>query len=169
MPQMPPIGAEIPCSVLAIGSTIEYQNETITCDLRGGVKHRVDVDPDDPTNSVRLRTVGFKVTAESDAGLITFEQNDVDVDAKSILRQTQESPPKYLHRDVQAFTIAFQDRGDAVVLVTREPMVCEAEFAQFPPRGDIYKLTKPVDLVDPDNPDQVVGRLTAFTSKRGGL
>lgn len=39
----------------------------------------------------------------------------------------------------------------------------------FPPRGDLYELVEPVDLVRTYDPDTVVGRLTAFPAKRGGL
>jgi hypothetical protein len=48
-------------------------------------------------------------------------------------------------------------------------MISEADLTQFPPRGDLYKLTRPVDLIDPEDPDKVVARLTVFDSKRGGL
>ncbi|MFF4772793.1 hypothetical protein ACFY05_08035 [Microtetraspora fusca] len=166
---LPPIGAEIPCSMLAINSTIEYENTKITCDFRGGVRHRVDVNPNDPMNSVRLRTIGFRVTAETDKGQITIEQNDIDVDAKSLLKVTQQFPPRFQHRDVQDVTVVFDFGGEPVILVTREPMITEADLTQFPPRGDLYKLTRPVDLVDPEAPDKVVARLTVFDSKRGGL
>lgn len=171
MPKLPPIGAEIPISMLAINSTIEYKGRTINCDLRGGMKHRVDADPNDPKNSVLLRTIGFKVTAEYDEGLtITIEQNDVDFDPQSFLRQTREFPPQYLHHDVQSYTFVMQrDSAEPLILTTTDPMVCEATLTRFPPQGDQYKLTKPVDLVDPENPDKVVARLTSFSSKRGGL
>ncbi|KAB8187287.1 hypothetical protein [Microbispora catharanthi] len=168
MPMLPPIGAEIPCSILAINCTIEYQNTKITCDFRGGIKHRVDINPSDPMNSVRLRTVGFRVSAETDKGTITIEQNDVDVDPQSFLKVTQQFPPKFQHHDVESFTVVF-DFGEPVVLTTKEPMISEADLTQFPPRGDLYKLTRPVDLIYPDDPDKVVARLTAFDSKRGGL
>ncbi|WP_330458834.1 hypothetical protein OIB37_19245 [Streptomyces sp. NBC_00820] len=166
---LPPIGAEIPCSMLAIDSVIEYRNQIINCDFRGGVRHRVDVNPHDPMTSVLLRTIGYRVTADTDRGTITFEQNDVDVNPRSTLRTTQQSPPQYLHRDVQEFSVTFDLDGEPVVLVTRAPMVCEATLSQFPPRGDSYRLIEPVDLVDPEHPDTVVARLTAFPSKRGGL
>ncbi|WP_327092433.1 hypothetical protein OIE66_17835 [Nonomuraea sp. NBC_01738] len=174
---LPPIGAEIPCSMLAINSTIEYQGTTIACDFRGGVKHRVDVNPDDPITSVRLRTVGFKVSAETDKGTITIEQNDIDVDPKSLLKVTQNFPPKLHHHDVQDFTITFDfrkddagnKRGEPVVLTTKQSMVCEANLTQFPPRGDLYKLARSVEFVDPEEPDKVIARMTAFDSKRGGL
>ncbi|MFE2521619.1 hypothetical protein [Streptomyces mirabilis] len=64
MPLPPPIGAEIPCSMLAINSPLKIRNSLVTVDFRGGIKHRVDANPNDPINSVRMRTVGFKISAE---------------------------------------------------------------------------------------------------------
>ncbi|MYV97881.1 hypothetical protein [Streptomyces sp. SID3343] len=49
-----PIGAEIPCSSLAVNTTLQIGTNTVSVDFRGGLKHRVDVNPDDPTNSVRM-------------------------------------------------------------------------------------------------------------------
>jgi hypothetical protein len=58
MPLLPPIGAEIPCSGLAINTPLVVRDQSVAADFRGGLKHRVDVNPDDPINSVRLRLVG---------------------------------------------------------------------------------------------------------------
>lgn len=92
---LPPIGAEIPSSMLAVNSELEVKGTTYHVDFRGGIKQRVDVNPNDPFNSVRLRTVGFKVSAEIDGekySSVSFEQNDVDVDARSTLTVTQQFP-----------------------------------------------------------------------------
>lgn len=95
MPGLPLIGAEIPCSRLAINTPLRIKDALVSVDFRGGIKHRVDVNPDDPINSVRMRTVGHRVTAElpgedgTSGGTITIEQNDVDVDSPSTLRLTQ--------------------------------------------------------------------------------
>ncbi|MFG3532278.1 hypothetical protein ACGF8B_36955 [Streptomyces sp. NPDC047917] len=59
------------------------------------------MNPDDPIDSVRTRVVGHRVSAEIPAvGTVTMEQNDIDVDAKGLLRQPQEFPPRYEHREV---------------------------------------------------------------------
>lgn len=100
-PSLPPIGAEVPSSVLAVGSLFEYRRAAYTVDFKGGIKQRVEVNPNDPINSVRLRTVGFRVSAElPGGGRITLEQNDVDVDPKSILRLVSHFPPRFDEHDV---------------------------------------------------------------------
>lgn len=63
-PAFPPIGAEIPCSRLAINTPLRIKDALVSVDFRGGIKHRIDVNPDDPINSVRMRTVGHRVSAE---------------------------------------------------------------------------------------------------------
>jgi hypothetical protein len=169
---LPPIGAEIPSSMLALNSTLKFHNTTYTTlDFRGGIKQRVEPNPDDPINSVRLRTVGFRVAGEVDSDTsVVFEQCDIDVEAASTLRLTQKFPPRYEERDVLPFcaTITQQD-SEPVTLTTKDPVILTATLTQYPARGDLFQLAKPVDLVNPDDPDTVVARLTAFPSKRGGL
>lgn len=168
---LPPIGAEIPSSMIAVGSKLEYGGRTYTLDFRGGIKQRIDVNPYDPFNSVRLRTVGFRVSGESEGlGSVTFEQNDVDVDAPSTLRLTQRFPPKFEERDMINFSADIEEPGGkSIVLQSKEPMVLIASLTQYPAKGDRYQLQQPVELVNPEHSDTVVARLTAFPSKRGGL
>ena len=168
---LPPIGAEVPSSMLAINTPLRIRTSLVTVDFRGGIKQRVDVNPDDPYTSVRLRTIGFKVSAElPDGGSITFEQSDVDVDAQSRLTVTQQFPPKFQERDVIPFTATIDMPGqEPLVLEGKEPMVLNATLTQYPAKGDQYQLERPVDLVSPDNPDTVVGTLEKFPAKRGGL
>ncbi|MEU3859631.1 hypothetical protein AB0F03_20020 [Streptomyces sp. NPDC028722] len=172
------IGAEIPCSRLAINTPLRIKDALVSVDFRGGIKHRIDVNPEDPINSVRMRTVGHRVTAElpgedgTDGGTITIEQNDVDVDAPSILRQTQTFPPRYEFREVSTFTMTIDrpgNGGEPLVLTTKEPMVLIGQLTQYPPRGDLYTLEKPVELVDPEDPDKVLAVIQKFPVKVGGL
>ncbi|MFE2879234.1 hypothetical protein ACFXG6_32740 [Streptomyces roseus] len=171
MHSLPPIGAEIPCSILAIGAILEYDGKTIPLDFRGGIKYRVDVNPDDPMYSVRLRIMGHKATAEGPDGMtFTIEQNDIDVDAKSLLRCTQQFPPKYEQVDVLSFTLVIdKPKSEPAILTTKDPMRQVATLTQFPPKGDQYAIQSPVELIDLENPDEVVARLTSFTAKQGGL
>lgn len=178
MPGLPPIGAEIPCSRLAVNTPLRIKGALVSVDFRGGIKHRVDVNPDDPANSVRLREIGHRVTAElpredgASGGTITIEQNDVDVDARSTLRLTQQFPPKYEFREFSSFTMTIDKPGDgdgALVLTTKEPMVLIGHLTQYPPRGDLYQLEKPVELVDPEDPTKVLVVIEKFPVKVGGL
>ncbi|MET7899821.1 hypothetical protein [Streptomyces mirabilis] len=177
MPYLPPIGAEIPCSMLAINTPLQIRTSLVTVDFRGGIKHRVDVNPNDPINSVRMRTVGFKISAElpgenGDSGTITIEQNDVDVEAKSLLRMTQNFPPKYENIMVLDFTMVIQQPGNGsepLILTTKDPAKLIGTLTQYPPRGDLYQLQNPVDLVDLENPDTVVATIQKLPVKIGGL
>ncbi|MEU6432408.1 hypothetical protein ABZ860_41425 [Microbispora sp. NPDC046973] len=168
---LPPIGAEIPSSMLALDSTLEFHGTTFSLDFRGGIKQRVEPNPDDPVNSVRLRTVGFRVSGEGDSDTsVVFEQCDIDTEAASTLRLTQRFPPRYEERDVLPFCATFtRPDSEPLTLTTKDPMILTATLTQYPARGDLYQLAKPVDLVEADSPDTVVARLTAFASKRGGL
>ncbi|MER7496460.1 hypothetical protein ABT033_28185 [Streptomyces pharetrae] len=40
---------------------------------------------------------------------------------------------------------------------------------QFPPRGDLYELEKPVELVSPDDPAKVMAVIEEYPAKTGGL
>jgi hypothetical protein len=174
---LPPIGAEIPMSMLARHVPVVVKGHKMHPDFRGGIKVRVDVNPDDPINSVRLRVVGFKMTAEppdrADVGSITIEQNDVDVDAKSLLRLTQRFPPKYEQIMVLSFTMVIdQPQGrisEPLILTTKDPAKLIGSLTQFPPKGDLYQLQNPVDLVDLENPDTAVATIHKFPVKVGGL
>ncbi|MFI5828717.1 hypothetical protein ACIA6C_15960 [Streptomyces sp. NPDC051578] len=169
---LPPIGAEFPSSMLAANVPMMYKGQLSTFDFRGGIKQRVERDPDDPSNSVRLRTVGFSVSAElpsQGGGRVTFEQSEVDDNPQSTLRQTRNFPPQYQERDVIPVTAAFALPGESGVLHPKEPLVLSATLTQYPARGDVYTLEKPVDLVDPAHPNTVVARLLKFPAKRGGL
>ncbi|WP_234343292.1 hypothetical protein [Streptomyces sp. WM6372] len=174
---LPPIGAEIPCSSLAVNTPLRIKDVPVTVDFRGGIKYRVDVNPNDPVNSVRMRIVGHKMTAQlqgedgTSEGTITFEQNDIDVDPKTILRLTQQFPPRYEFREVTSFTMTIEQPGsETMVLTTKEPMVCLGDLTQFPPRGDLFRLEKPVELVDAEaDPDKVLAVIEKLPIKVGGL
>ncbi|MFD2467414.1 twin-arginine translocation signal domain-containing protein [Amycolatopsis silviterrae] len=188
---LPPIGAEIPCSCLAINTPLQIRTSLVSVDFRGGIKVRVDVNPDDPVNSVRLRVVGHRVSAElpggdgadQGGGTITIEQNDIDVDAKSLLKLTQRFPPRYEQIMVLSFTMTI-DQPDGLlrragiqsrkayeplVLTTKDPALLVGKLTQFPPRGDLYQLQNPVDLILPDDPDTTIATIQKFPVKVGGL
>ncbi|MEW1774207.1 hypothetical protein [Streptomyces sp. NPDC086777] len=180
MPGLPPIGAEIPCSMLGINTPLRLKDSLVSVDFRGGIKHRVDVNPEDPINSVLMRTIGFRITAElppadggddGDGGTVTIEQNDVDVDVKSLLRLTQQFPPRYENVWVLPFTMTIDrpGNGGVQILTTKDPARLVGQLTQYPPRGDLYQLQHPVELVDPERPDAPVATLQKLPVKVGGL
>ncbi|KAF9082500.1 hypothetical protein BGX29_003785, partial [Mortierella sp. GBA35] len=166
---LPPIGAEIPRSMLAINTPVRIRTALVSLDFRGGIKQRVEVNPDDPYNSVRLRVIGFRMSAElPEGGTITIEQNDIDVDSKSLLRLVQRFPPRYEHIDVLSFSMTIDQpegslvKRDPLILTTKDPMKVIGTLTQFPPKGDLYQLQNPVDLIDPDNPDVTIATIEKF-------
>ncbi|MDH6134042.1 hypothetical protein P3T37_003441 [Kitasatospora sp. MAA4] len=64
-----------------------------------------------------------------------------------------------------------QDRSkrEPLILTTKDPAMLIGQLTQFPPKGDLYQLQNPVDLVDLENPDTVVATITKFPVKVGGL
>ncbi|MFF9645852.1 hypothetical protein [Kitasatospora aureofaciens] len=178
MPALPPIGAEIPCSSLAINTPLRVGTDLLALDFRGGFKTRVDVNPDDPSNSVRLRLVGLKYTAEipeeadgDGGGTVTFEQNDVDVDARGLLKLTQQFPPQYeCSLDLRTCALTIDRPGsEPLVLTPRGEATMSAKLTQYPPRGDLFQLKAPVEFVDPAKPDDIAAVLQKFPAKSGGL
>ncbi|MGW6917253.1 hypothetical protein ACWGB8_25995 [Kitasatospora sp. NPDC054939] len=169
MSALPSIGDEIPCSLLALNCTVEYQDQTLNVDFRGGLRHHVEADPDDPVNSVRLRIADFRVTAESEKGTITLDQNAADADPRSLLKLTRQFPPRYEHRQVMPGFITVIAEDVPVVLFARTPLVLVADLGRFPPRGDTYRLERPVDFVEIGQPASVLARLTAFPAEQSGL
>ncbi|WP_157882286.1 hypothetical protein [Streptomyces rubellomurinus] len=79
--------------MFAIDAKLEYEGNTLALAFSGRIKERVDVDPNDPISSVKLRVIGFRMSAQADGMTVTLEQNDVDVDPKSRLRMSQSFPP----------------------------------------------------------------------------
>ncbi|MFI5831370.1 hypothetical protein ACIA6C_29630 [Streptomyces sp. NPDC051578] len=59
--------------------------------------------------------------------------------------------------------------SEHVVLHPKKPMVLHANLAQWPARGEEYRLEQPVELVDPAHPNTVVATLERFPAKRGAL
>ncbi|MEU4767965.1 hypothetical protein AB0H12_32420 [Actinosynnema sp. NPDC023794] len=186
---LPKIGVEIPCSCLALNTPMTIGTSLFTLDFKGGIKIRVEVNPQEPLNSVRLRVVGHKISAElpvngtEDATTVTIEQNDIDIDAKSVLRLVSKFPPKFEQLMVLSFTMTIDNPGavlrsagieatvpsEPLVLSTKNPVQLVSKLAKFPPRGDLYKLRDPMELVLPDNPDTTIVKIDSFPVKVGGL
>ncbi len=121
---------------------------------------------------------GSDQTRAASGGSITIEQNDVDIDPKSLLRIAQGFPPKFEQIMVLSFTMVVgqpQAMGPAraayepLILTTKDPARLIGSLTQFPPKGDLYQLQNPVDLVDLENPDTVVATIRQFPVKVGGL
>ncbi|MCO6009249.1 hypothetical protein NE236_30190 [Actinoallomurus purpureus] len=58
---------------------------------------------------------------------------------------------------------------EPLILTTRDPAKLIGTLTQFPPKGDLYQLQNPVDLIDLENPDTTVATIQKFPVKVGGL
>ncbi|KUM84455.1 hypothetical protein AQI88_41805 [Streptomyces cellostaticus] len=62
-----------------------------------------------------------------------------------------------------------QSGGEPLILTTKAPAKLIGKLTQYPPKGDLYQLQEPVDLVLPDDPDTVIATIQKFPAKVGGL
>ncbi|GAA1943992.1 twin-arginine translocation signal domain-containing protein [Amycolatopsis minnesotensis] len=187
---LPPIGSDIAMGYIALNTPLRIRTALVPVDFKGQIRTRVELDPGDPVRSVRLKVVGHwatgKLPAGRDArqggGTITIEQNDVDVDTKSLLKLTQRFPPRYEQIMVLSFTMTIDQPetlraagvpsnrlDEPLVLTTKDPAQLVGKLTQFPPRGDLYQLQNPVDLILPDEPDTTIATIEKFPVKVGGL
>lgn len=186
---LPKIGVEIPCSCLALNTPMTIGTSLFTLDFKGGIKVRVEINPNAPLNSVRLRVVGHKISAELPANdgtgevtTITIEQNDLDIDAKSVLRLASKFPPKFEQLMVLSFTMTIDNPEPVLrsagiqapvppgplVLSTKNPVQLTSKLTKFPPKGDIYQLQNAMELVLPDDPGTTIVKIDKFPVKVGG-
>ncbi|WP_116047061.1 hypothetical protein [Amycolatopsis palatopharyngis] len=198
IPSPPPLGAEIPCSCLAVNTPLTVRAATVTVDFRGEIRVRVEAsDPLDPW-SLRLKVIGHKVSANDngegndpgsrqDQGLgeITIEQGDFETTPDSLVKMLSQSPPKWEQTMFLDFTmtierppeelmrralgVSLSRAPEPLVLSTKEPGKLIGQLDNFPPKGEIYQLQNPINLVIPDNPDEVVASIDKFPVKVGGL
>ncbi|SFW74794.1 hypothetical protein [Amycolatopsis australiensis] len=173
---LPPPGVQLPLTARALDSQLQLRDETLSVDFHGGLRVRVEPNPDDPDNSRRLRLVGMRFDADlpeggrqarQGGGSITIEQSGDDTDPQSVLRLTQQSPPRYENIMVVSFSMTIDQPGRAepLVLTTKDPARLVGQLSQFPPQADIYQLQNPIDLVLPESPDDTVATLQTFPVK----
>ena len=156
-------------SALAVNTPLKIRDEAVSVDFRGGLKVRVQVNPEDPHNSVSLHMLDYKWSAElpDDGGSITIDRSEVDINPQSRLRINQEN--EYEHLCVLSFRMTI-DRPDTepLELQATSPAALIAKCSQYPPKGDVHTLQKPVDFSTEDDPDTVV-TILEFSLKMGGL
>lgn len=198
IPSPPPLGAEIPCSCLAVNTPLTVRAATVTVDFRGEIRVRVEAsDPLDPW-SLRLKVIGHKVSANDngegngggsrqDQGLgeITIEQGDFETTPDSLVKMLSQSPPKWEQTMFLDFTmtierppeelmrkalgVSLSRSPEPLVLSTKEPGKLIGQLDNFPPKGEIYQLENPIKLVIPDNPEETIAQIDKFPVKVGGL
>ncbi|KAI8867850.1 hypothetical protein GQ42DRAFT_50108 [Ramicandelaber brevisporus] len=177
-------GAKVHLSMQAAGVSIVLNGKPISVDFSGGIDVRVAANPKNLLESA-VSLSGFRMTAKlpsksavragGDGETITIEQSDVDVTPGSLLKMTQQFPPKFEQIMVLSFTMTIDQpdlmlrKREPLVLTTKDPAILVGKLTQFPPMGDIYQLQNPIDLVLPDNPDTTIATIEKFPVKVGGL
>ncbi|ORT55443.1 hypothetical protein [Streptomyces sp. CB03238] len=174
---LPRVGAEVPCSCYAANVPLKIRTSLVTVDFKGGIKVRVEAHPDEPAHkAVVLKVVGHEVSAEHEnLGRITIKQDDSEATPDSLLKVVQHFPPQLSATMFLSFTLTIQSPPGAtaarepLVLRTKEPAVLQSpNLDRFPPDGDLYRLQNPIQLVSPDNLDDVIATIDKFPVSVGG-
>jgi hypothetical protein len=81
----------------------------------------------------------------------------------------RDEPNQYEHLCVLSFIMTIDRPGtEPLILEAKSPATLIAKLSQYPPRGDLHTLQKPVDFATQDNPATVV-TILQFPLKMGGL
>jgi hypothetical protein len=164
---LPPVGLEVPMACHAADVPIRFDAlGVVRLDFKGGIRLRVEEDITSGLGGVRLRVIGFEVSADSPVlGRVTFSQGDIDTTPLSLLEVIGNSPVfrQTTFLDYTA-TVEKPPAGDGPLVLsnTKTATLTSARLTNFPPQGDVYQLQEPVDLAPIGSPDQVVATLMQF-------
>ena len=165
---LPPIGLEIPCSMYAVNVPLKVDVlGIITLDFKGGIKVRVEQNLGAGLGGVKLKVIGFEVSADSPVlGKVILTQSDTDVTPLSLLEVIGNLPPTFRQTIFLDFKVTIEKPpGGGLPLVlsnTKTAKLLNDNLAQFPPQGNVYQLQEPVDLAPVGAPNQVVAQLLQF-------
>lgn len=176
-PSLPAVGETFDLALATEGIELTINDaKRVTTPLKGSVTFTIEESHDPTGQSVLATPSGFKLSGqvEQSGGGITIEQDSVN--ANSLLKLTQQYPPKYEQIMALNFTVVIDlpqesaaEQSEPLVLTTKNPSRFVGNPTQFPPQGDVYKLQNPIDLVVPDDPDQDIGTIDKFPLKIGSL
>ena len=162
------------CHANVAGSVNEYvvaQDTAADADtvVEGGLKLR---------GTEKCDSQGDQTRAAS-GGTVTIQQNDVEIDPNSLARIAGSFPPKFEQVMVLSFTMVIDQPeasnnqvragNEPLVLTTKDPAQLIGSLTQFPPKGDLYQLQNPVDLIDLEDPGTTVATIQAFPVNVGGI
>ena len=165
---LPPIGAELSCSMYAVNVPLRIDVlGVVTLDFKGGIKFRVVENLAGGLGGVRLKIIGHEVSADSPVlGKVTIRQADVEVTPLSLLEIISNSPPTYRNTIFHDFTVTIERApggGPPLVLSnTKTGVLIYERLTVFPPQGSVYQLQAPVDLAPVSAPNEVVAQLQHF-------
>lgn len=165
---LPPIGLEIPMSMYTVNTALEVDVlGTIRLDFKGGIRVRVESNLAEGLGGLRLRVIGFEMSAESpQLGRITLSQADIDTTPLSLLEIKNQMPPKFRQTMLLDVTMTIEKPpGGGSPLVLANPKTAKLlndNLPVFPPQGHVYQLVEPVDFAPVGAPNQVIAKLLEF-------
>ncbi|WP_224366923.1 hypothetical protein [Hyalangium versicolor] len=165
---IPPIGLEIPMSMYAVNVPLQVNVlGLVTLDFKGGIKVRVEANLGAGLGGVKLKVIGFEVSADSPVlGKVTLSQADVDTTPLSLLELVGNLPPKFRQTLFLDFvtTIEKPPGGGPPLQLSQKKTarLVNDNLTVFPPQGSVYQLQEPVELAPIGAPTQVVAQLLQF-------
>lgn len=136
-------GFRAPRTPLTVGSTSAH------LDVRGELAFEVTAsDPRQPWN-VRMRITRFRATgSDAELGPVTLEHRGGAPDSRLVV--TSEHPARWTHAVLIDLAVTAENppsTAGPLVLRAEEPARLSGEITTFPPQGELYGLTRPVELV----------------------
>ncbi|MBP2185590.1 hypothetical protein [Amycolatopsis magusensis] len=171
---LPTVGTEVKAGIVVEKAQLTIKGEQVETNFDGESTVRIETNPDDPTNSVKLKAVSHRLTADlPNGGTVTIEHNGDDANPQSVLKLTSTLPPKYEQAMVLNLKVTIDQPGNRIdqplVLVTKEPMKLTGTPAKFPPDGDLMQLQNPIDLVLSDDLNTTIATIEKFPVKVTGV
>lgn len=152
---LPPIGLEIPASSYALSVPLKLSGfGAVALDFKGGIKYRVEANLPGGLGGVKLRVIGFEMSADSPVlGRVTLSQADIEVTPLSLLEITKNLPPTFRQTTFLDVTLTIEKPpagGSPLVLVNSTTLtLIQEQLTVFPPQGAVYQLKEPVDFAPP--------------------
>ncbi|MGK3982759.1 hypothetical protein WME99_06960 [Sorangium sp. So ce136] len=163
--QLPPIGTEIPCSIYSVNVPfLVHVLGVVTLDFKGGIKVRVEENNPSGPGGVKMRVIGFEVSAASPVlGKVTMTTTNSGATPLSQLDRTGKSPPTLRDTWVLDLQVTIEKPPGGgppwVLSSTRPAKVLQDNLTVYPAQGAVYQLQQPVDLAPVGSPGQVAAQL----------
>ncbi|GAA4917055.1 hypothetical protein LX16_3966 [Stackebrandtia albiflava] len=163
--ETPATGVKLPLTATVQDATVTVDGERLRSGkLTGGMRMEVLPDPAGrDATGIPVATTGFRLDPKyphAPGPRLTVEQADADVDSHSRIVRIDQRPPLFEHTWRVTLRVTLTRTGmEPVTLISRSPAELVGRLGQFPPQGEVYRLTQLVELADPDRPDETVATL----------
>jgi hypothetical protein len=148
----------------ASGAAVTVRSKSMLVEFTGYCAVRVE---EGSEASMRMRVLDLSLVAElpdaggpEDGGTITLARKG-STDEDSVLLRSPDA--RFYHDLIVDLTATIDQPGGSVNLVAKNPVQLTAVLAAFPPKGDDYYLTEPVDFVPAANPEATLLHIEELT------